>query len=232
MTCRTVDHELADMARGVVFDAGRQEAIDRHLRECRGCAARLEEEKKLSAALGRLAQATGAPAPDPESERALLAAFDAAWAQPRLVPQPRAWRPLAAAAVVALAASVVWMIASRRADVRAPDAAPPRIAAAAPRVDTPPPPATFARTAPAAATTTVPRTRRAVPAMLDATAFVPWPGAATLPTFESGRLMRLDLPASVAISLGLRPPASQAGVVRADILVGQDGFARAVRLAP
>jgi hypothetical protein len=62
-------------------------------------------------------------------------------------------------------------------------------------------------------------------------AFVPWPGAADLPAFESGQLMRVRLPASVAVALGLKP-AGQAGVVQADVLIGQDGFARAVRLAP
>jgi hypothetical protein len=44
--------------------------------------------------------------------------------------------------------------------------------------------------------------------------------------------MRMNLPASMALSLGLNLPASQNGVVTADVLVGQDGFARAVRLAP
>jgi hypothetical protein len=63
------------------------------------------------------------------------------------------------------------------------------------------------------------------------TAFVVWPGAADLPTFESGQLMRVELPASVALSLGLAP-SGRAVVVQADVLVGQDGFARAVRLAP
>ena len=66
----------------------------------------------------------------------------------------------------------------------------------------------------------------------DTTPFVMWPGADTLPRFESGHLMRLDLPASVAISLGLTLPGSGADVVRADILIGQDGLARAVRVAP
>jgi len=62
--------------------------------------------------------------------------------------------------------------------------------------------------------------------------FVTWPGAADLPTFESGHLMRTDLPASIVLSLGLVPPATAAGVVQADVLVGQDGFPRAVRLVP
>jgi hypothetical protein len=50
-----------------------------------------------------------------------------------------------------------------------------------------------------------------------ATEFVAWPGAAAWPPFESGELIRVEL-------------AFENGVVEADVLVGQDGFARAVRL--
>ena len=60
--------------------------------------------------------------------------------------------------------------------------------------------------------------------------FVPWPGAATLPPFESGELVRVDLPVSVLPSLGLVLPATRAVAVKVDVIVGQDGFARAVRL--
>jgi predicted anti-sigma-YlaC factor YlaD len=62
--------------------------------------------------------------------------------------------------------------------------------------------------------------------------FVPWPGAAALPPFESGQLVRTELPASVLPLLGIRPARAQGGNrVVADVLVGQDGLARAVRLA-
>jgi len=59
-----------------------------------------------------------------------------------------------------------------------------------------------------------------------------WPGAGSLPRFESGQLMRVELPASVVLSLGLRPsrPLRNDGTVQTDVLVGQDGYARAVRL--
>jgi hypothetical protein len=62
--------------------------------------------------------------------------------------------------------------------------------------------------------------------------FVMWPGAHDLPRFESGQLMRVEMPASVVLSLGLRPsrPLRNDGTVQTDVLVGQDGFARAVRL--
>jgi len=60
--------------------------------------------------------------------------------------------------------------------------------------------------------------------------FVPWPGAFGLPPLESGSLVRVDLPLSMLPSLGLRPPVSRRDAVRADLLVGQDGLTRAVRL--
>jgi hypothetical protein len=65
---------------------------------------------------------------------------------------------------------------------------------------------------------------------LDVSDFVPWPGAQAWPPFESGELMRVDLPVSALPALGLWPPSSAASVVEADIVVGQDGFARAVRI--
>jgi hypothetical protein len=73
-----------------------------------------------------------------------------------------------------------------------------------------------------------------VPGPDDASAseFVPWPGAASLPPFESGQLVRTELPASVLPLLGIRPARAAVGNrVVADVLVGQDGLARAVRLA-
>jgi hypothetical protein len=61
--------------------------------------------------------------------------------------------------------------------------------------------------------------------------FVVWPGASDFATFESGQLMRIELPASMAVSIGLTP-ASNAQLVRADVLMDQDGYVRAVRLVP
>ena len=66
--------------------------------------------------------------------------------------------------------------------------------------------------------------------IVDVAGFVPWPGAHTWPPFESGELVRVNLPASALPALGLWPPPSAGSVVQADIVVAQDGFARAVRL--
>lgn len=56
------------------------------------------------------------------------------------------------------------------------------------------------------------------------------PGAAALPPLESGSLVRVDLPVSLLPTLGVRPPGYAASTVKADLVVGQDGLARAVRL--
>jgi hypothetical protein len=65
---------------------------------------------------------------------------------------------------------------------------------------------------------------------VDLTGFVTLPGVQAWPRFESGAVVRVDLPVSALPALGLMPPASAATVVQADLIVGQDGFARAVRL--
>jgi hypothetical protein len=62
------------------------------------------------------------------------------------------------------------------------------------------------------------------------TDFVVVPGAAGLPPMESGTLVRLDLPVSVLPSLGVTPPATSHATVKADLVIGQDGLTRAVRL--
>ena len=147
----------------------------------------------LASALRRLAQSAEVPPLDPVRERALLEVFDAAQQEKR-APAARAgvWRPAAAAALLALAATMAWVIVGRSGRPPAAPVVPP----------------------------------------LTTTEFVLWPGAAELPTFESGHLMRMEVPVSALPSLGLVPPATHAAVVQADVLVGQDGLPRAVRLSP
>lgn len=60
--------------------------------------------------------------------------------------------------------------------------------------------------------------------------FVMLPGTAGLPSLESGSLVRMNLPVSVLPSMGVTPPQGRATAVKADVIIGQDGVARAVRL--
>ena len=65
--------------------------------------------------------------------------------------------------------------------------------------------------------------------IVNMTGFVPLPGAEAWPPIESGSLVRMDLPAAALASLGLQGQSST-GVVKADVVVGHDGVARAIRI--
>jgi len=64
----------------------------------------------------------------------------------------------------------------------------------------------------------------------ETTEFVIVPGAEGLPRMESGTIVRMDLPVSVLPKLGVIPPAAGRATVKADLVIGQDGLTRAVRL--
>jgi hypothetical protein len=224
MNCPQLEPWLIDVARGVMLDAARSERLDRHLRGCPQCVARLESERAISASLRRLAKDAIVPAVDASSEVALLRELDAAHWNDR---KPNRWFVYAAAAATLFAVATTTLVRERE-PKRKPFAAQASLLEAAP-------PARLVAAAPKAAVRSTPRRRAGTssrsPSPGRATPFVTWPGTGDLPAFESGQLLRVQLPASVAASLGLAPSA-RAAVVQADVLIGQDGFARAVRLAP
>lgn len=244
MTCHEIEPYIVDVARGVTGGVPDEAEVAHHLIACPRCAELLEAERALSAALRGLAKASAQPLPDPAREAAILAAFDAVWARRSRHAPRRAWLPLAAGVLLAVGTSGLWMNVTRTSRPGRGTSPPLTGAPSQNRPETSPsetqqisvPSSAAAAVRPAGAKSFAsgqgkrrragsydgPRTQE----------FVPWPGAAALATFESGELVRLDLPASVLPSLGLLPPASQIGVVRADVLIGQDGFARAVRLVP
>ena len=146
----------------------------------------------LASVLRRLAQSVEVPPLDPVRERALLEAFDKSQTEQRAPARSGVWRATAAAAALALAATMAWAIVSRSGRPPAPPAVAP----------------------------------------LTTTEFVLWPGAAELPTFESGHLMRMEVPVSALPSLGLARPATHPAGVQADVGVGVGGLPRAGRLWP
>jgi len=63
--------------------------------------------------------------------------------------------------------------------------------------------------------------------------FVDLPWTAGLPAFESGEIVRMDVPVASLPTYGIDISSGAGkGPVEADILIGQDGFARAIRLVP
>jgi hypothetical protein len=70
-----------------------------------------------------------------------------------------------------------------------------------------------------------------LPSVIQPAGFVAVPAAAKLPQFESGLIVRMALPVTALPSYGVDIfRASSGEPVEADVLVGQDGLARAIRL--
>jgi len=244
MTCRYVEADLVDRARGAALDPDRAAAVDDHLHACPRCAARFVAERDLSRGLRRLSGVSEPPPVEGERADAARAAFAAAWTASRASaprPSPSTRRAaLATAAVLAAAAVLAIAIGTRD---RRPAMSPAGVSAPPPSAfvsRAAAPPAETRITSTATAARPGPARSRRRPSVRSAASappptqavgeFVVWPGAIDLPRFESGRLLRVAMPAAVAESLGVRPvPAS--GIVQTDVLVGQDGYARAVRLA-
>ena len=178
----------------------------------------LERERALVAALRGLAQDLKEPSFDPQREQTLLTIFDEACVRRSAHRKAPVWTGLAAAALCG--AVLIWQLANRPA-APGPASLPTAIVTA----DIEPARAALEPSL-AIASAEQPGKRRGA-AMVraadvqspvsDDADFVAWPGATAWPPFESGELIRVELPVD-------------GGVVEADVLVGQDGFARAVRL--
>jgi hypothetical protein len=163
---------------------------------------------ELALALRRLDDAVDVPPIDPEREAALMAAFDAAtaWATPSRRSRRGYW------AMAGLATAATVMIAVGVGPVRAG------------RYGTPPGGNPGLHEPLSSSSRSVPLEPQ------PPGEFVMVPGAAALPPMESGELVRIELSVSVLPSLGVVPPPNSAARVRADLIVGQDGLTRAVRL--
>jgi hypothetical protein len=71
----------------------------------------------------------------------------------------------------------------------------------------------------------------ALPNVVMDEAFVPIPYVQPLDPYESTTVMRMDVPVAALIAVGYKVDASDpTAVVKADVLVGEDGRAHAVRI--
>jgi hypothetical protein len=243
MKCHSLRDAIVEMARGEHAGPGTLAAIESHLEHCAACAALLERERRLSHGLRALSAAAPA-APSGALSRRLLDAF-----AERQLTQPavargasrmagNAWLRAVAAALVAAGGVLLWSSASNKsesdkprdasaavAEIRTPEAIQP-----APSVQS----AADVRggNATALASQQPRRSRqRALPAVVRPVGFVALPGAAGLPDFESGEIVRIEIPLTSLPTYGIEIlPDAQGSPVEADLLVGQDGQARAIRL--
>lgn len=228
MNCRQFEPYVVDLARATSEDFENTQ-IAGHLLQCPDCSALLQRERAMSTALKRLDATMAVPPQDPRQEEALLAKFDDRWARTPAAKHRPIWARLAAAGVLA-AASLTWHLARRPQPGAVDDPPPTTIAEVETRAVEPAPPTVEGPALIALEASGTAVDQMQTDASFEAVDFVVWPGATAWPPFESGQLIRVDLPVDLLPALGFAEPESEVVVVQADVLVGQDGFARAVRL--
>ena len=207
------------------------------------------EEDRLDAWLAELARDDAAMMPPPGLEARTLAAWEA-WQEDRKRHPPRATRPpvWVAPALVGLAASMLVALAFAWQRLEPSASAPARVdriqappAAVPARVADLPSSAARVSTAPAhdgragvARPSGASRPRRAaVPAEVETASFLPLGPDVERELSGSFQLSRVRVPRGVLVDLGLLMEAHRGGEpVQADVVFGEDGLARAIRLAP
>lgn len=237
MSCRSLQDAVVDVARGRDVGAGTIGAVEAHLEHCASCRARFIREQQLSDGLQALARSTNSQGASASVEDIVLAAFTEQHGV-RVERRSWSWMPAAAAIALLAASAGAWSWMTGRSsveDVRTASIERPK------PIETPALAAAEHR-APSAATssptvTDVPRrpvvSRRPqrAPSVVRPEGFVALPSAAGLPAFESGEIVRVEVPVTSLPMYGIDiAPDARGPAVEADFLVGQDGQARAIRL--
>jgi hypothetical protein len=231
MNCQEFQEIVQDLARARAMEASKVESGMGHAHACAACAEKLEEERSLAEALGMLAQSAGLQQAPPQVEDFLLGAFRE---QHKAARHARLWRfawvagTAAAVLAVSLSLSPWWPGTKPEGETLK------QMATSAP----PEPPAESVVASVREEPASVAISKRAGPRVaprneLDtfAEGFVPLPYADTYGPLEAGEIVRVRLGSAALESLGFAVTWPDVGEpVLADVLVGQDGLPRAVRL--
>lgn len=193
-----------------------------------------EEYRRTATALARETRMPDGSAA--RIEEAILSAIDR---RDGAASQRSPWLPpwLAAAAALVLIAGTLslWMVT--RTPVN-PAAVTNQVAAGAPSVASestphglPTPAVVTTAKAPLSPRATRPVQRAHTARVVNPSGFVELPGTAGLPAFESGEIVRVEVPVASLPTYGIDISSGAGnGPVAADVLIGQDGLARAIRL--
>jgi len=245
------EDEIVELARGRLDPDARQ-AVAAHARECRECAALLAGEEALAAGLRALAAGQQAEQAPPALEAALGMAFRERAAKPepasaravaRVLISLVTWRRTVAlaAASLALVACLLWWRAQPAAPqgqgVTAgpparplPQAAPQRSAEAPPAITKVAQARRPARSAAKRRITKPPAGE--APQAGSESEFIVLPGTPPWALQDGARLVRATMPRSALVSFGLPVNAERAGQpIRVDLILSEDGVARAIRFA-
>jgi hypothetical protein len=240
MTCQVHQDAMLDLARGAAVDPSVARSAQAHLETCPGCAAELQRQRDLTGMLTELSSHARSWKPPVGLENRLAQTFAVGYqamggAGTGAVTKRARYGALAGG-VAAMLALLLWISWPARQPGISPTQPVDR-AGEKPHVNSPPLRAAGSSESEAAPVrSTPPRASRrghaqATRQTAAALEFMPIPGAAGLPAFESGRIVRVELPMSALPSYGVAiVPDAMRSAVEADVLVGQDGQARGIRL--
>ena len=248
MNCHDFDAIAGDLSKDGLMEAGLREKALEHSASCADCAARLQEEGALTEGLRGFARTSSGEAPS-NVEAAVLAAFRQHQAgSPSAVTirySDRRW--IYAAAGVAALVIIVTLLAlnaSRVQNPRPPENAnieTPVKPVETPTVSDPKMPANDQKLATNKKTQRVrhggvtsqrPAQPQLTPSATNeiATEFIPLTNREALAQMDGGQVMRVELPRSALMSFGLPMDMERATErIKADVVVGNDGLARAIR---
>lgn len=249
MNCQHFEELMVDLVReNGLEDSVRSQALE-HAERCLRCSSRLASQQALSAAF-KLAGAEGGEAPA-HMEAALLAAYRERQAQtPREVPAnriagfiPYGYWGIAAALLVALAGVATFRAFQTPPPTRVAGTAqtvPAKSTSQPARAELSPAPADVKDKPTTAVVRLEPLVKKATPRKPAAkpqpaedeiaTDFFPLASTTEIAAMESGQIVRVLMPRNVMASYGLPVNQERADEpVAAQVLIGQDGVARAIR---
>jgi hypothetical protein len=249
MNCRDFEMNVRALARVELMDAARREVILGHAAICLQCSNRLAGEQALIAGVRAVvADMAGQKAPA-HVRGALLTAFrehTSAVAARTVVLMPvkgplkgtRQWRleAVAAAVLILVSMGAVFWISSRSPVEQHAALVTPSLPVAIngpPNQPTNPAKQPDSEATGKAATQPPSRPRHRAPrhrtrASEEVSEFFPLMEGIDLDSLEAVQAVRVELPASALSELGLQT-SQETGLVRADVLLGVDGLARAIR---
>ncbi|HZF38242.1 MAG TPA: hypothetical protein VE715_05440 [Blastocatellia bacterium] len=246
MFCRDFEKMAGDLAAGRSMEAGKRERALRHASECSACAPRLNAERTLEAGLRALGESVEDREAPPHLKTTLRAAFDRqVKAVPVLASTPArsrnsALRWLAAAALILIAVAVALLFRTAPSNSKEETSSggnPARREQSPQRVNEPDNQKRKIEPYVARKTSTERRTHRRAAAFDDmarnnetVTDYIPLTYLADATAVESGTVLRVELPPSALVTMGLPAPVGRTDSrVKADVVVGDDGVPRAVR---
>ncbi len=258
MNCQRFEDIVNDIAREQMLDVSLRSEALAHSRACERCALRLEDESAMTLRLKIFAASFESVSAPVRIETELLAAFGSPAVVPTLsrgIARPRYWIAGIAAVllvVFALAAFRARPLRPLRPSTPAVDptsavsvaqAGSPAIPTTSPAVPASDSDHQARLSVPAKLTLPAPRNRRSATATTNrakpsgppgtneiATDFMPVTYGAVVNLAEGGQMVRVELPRSAMASFGLPVNMDRANErVKADVLLGVDGLAHAIR---